>query len=570
MEKKSKLQQSRFWALYRTGLRWGVILLTEFFIIWSLMQYAIPQRDYLKHEKRLGTVILLAALLYAVIAACTDRDELKRIGGMIRRMCSFEQIMLILMLLWYILGCAVRSRLDAEPLFKFNDNRLFMFTMTVFVFFPFMSLMGREHAKRIFEGMIHVTMAIYTVFSAWCVWKYYRVEFFTFPSGLRLQNYREGISMMMGGNINITAAAAVVLLGLCMYMLLTQKPLVRIAYGFAAAVQLTVMILTNSRTSYLAFLCMAIVAAFLFMWDILQNRAIPVRIAAGLIAAALCAGAVFLIQASLVRMFAHVYPTYLEQLAEEEKQAAAEREAEKQAAHEMWMEEYARKAATAEQTVTQESAQEAEQAASEETVQESDQAATAETAAGAAATGETAAAGETAAEPEPAPSAAPPPTPYADETVRKMDDLNGRVSVWVFALKIIGSSPDHFLFGVSPVHVQRQLEVTSRFDRAIPHAHNGILQVGIGIGAPAMLMFLLFEISIIARCFMIVFKGRGIPFRYSWTVPVTLMGILIIDLVETMLFAMVRVNLPIFYILAGWTVIMSREIGSKSGKTDNK
>lgn len=560
MEKKSKLQQSRFWALYRTGLRWGVILLTESFIIWSLMQYAIPERDYLKHEKRFGTVILLAALLYAVIAACTDRDELKRIGGLLRRMCSFEQIMLIMMLLWYILGCAVRSRLDAEPLFKFNDNRLFMFTMTVFVFFPFMSLMGRERAKRIFEGVIHVAMAIYTVFSAWCVWKYYRVEFFTFPSGLRLQNYREGISMMMGGNINITAAAAVVLLGLCMYMILTQKPLVRIAYGFAAAVQLTVMILTNSRTSYLAFLCMAVVAAFLFMWDILQNRAVPVRIAAGLIAAALCAGAVFLFQASLVRMFAHVYPTYLEQLAEEEKQAAAEREAEKQAAHEMWMEEYARKAATAEQTVTEESAQEAEQAAAEETVQESDQAATAETAA----------TGETAEEAEPAPSTAPPPTPYADETVRKMDDLNGRVSVWVFAIKIIGSSPDHFLFGVSPVHVQRQLEVTSRFDRAIPHAHNGILQVGIGIGAPAMLMFLLFEISIIARCFMIVFKGRGIPFRYSWTVPVTLMGILIIDLVETMLFAMLRVNLPIFYILAGWTVIMSREIGSKSGKTDNK
>ena len=570
MEKKSKLQQSRFWTLYRTGLRWGVILLTESFIIWSLMQYAIPERNYLKHEKRLGTVILLAALLYAVIAACTDRDELKRIGGMLRRMCSFEQIMLVLILLWYILGCAVRSRLDAEPLFKFNDNRLFMFTMTVFVFFPFMSLMGRERAKRTFEGMIHVAMAIYTVFSAWCVWKYYRVEFFTFPSGLRLQNYREGISMMMGGNINITAAAAVVLLGLCMYMLLTQKPLVRIAYGFAAVVQLTVMILTNSRTSYLAFLCMAIVAAFLFMWDILQNRAIPVRIAAGLIAAALCAGAIFLLQASLVRMFAHVYPTYLEQLAEEEKQAAAEREAEKQAAHEMWMEEYARKAATAEQTVTEESAQASEQDVAEETVQESGQAATAETEAGAAATGETAAAGETAAEPESAPSTAPPPTPYADETVRKMDDLNGRVSVWVFAIKIIGSSPDHLLFGVSPVHVQRQLEVTSRFDRAIPHAHNGILQVGIGIGAPAMLMFLLFEISIIARCFMIVFKGRGIPFRYSWTVPVTLMGILIIDLVETMLFAMLRVNLPIFYILAGWTVIMSREIGSKSGKTDNK
>ena len=134
MEKKSMTQLSRFLALYRSALRLGVILLTELFIIVSLMQYAIPEHDYLKHEKRLGAAILLAALLYVVIAACVDRDELRKIGGLIRRMCCFEQVMLILVLLWYILGCAVRSRLDAEPLFKFNDNRLFMFTMTTFAF----------------------------------------------------------------------------------------------------------------------------------------------------------------------------------------------------------------------------------------------------------------------------------------------------------------------------------------------------------------------------------------------------------------------------------------------------
>ena len=313
MEKKSVTQRSRFLAMYRNVLRWGVILLTEFFILLSLMQYAIPEREYLKHEKRLGAAILLAALIYVVIAACTDRDELRRIGGLIRRMCCFEQVMLILVLLWYILGCAVRSRLDAEPLFKFNDNRLFMFTMTVFAFYPFMTLMGREYAKRIFEGMVHFTMAIYTVFCAWCVWKYYRVEFFTFPSGLRLQNYREGVSMMIGGNINITAAAAVVMVGLCMYMILTQKKAVKIVYIPAAIVHLMVMILTNSRTSYLAFLCMVVAAGFLFTWDSLQKSNYFVRFAAGLIAAALCAGAVYAARGSLIKMFSHVYPTYLEQ-----------------------------------------------------------------------------------------------------------------------------------------------------------------------------------------------------------------------------------------------------------------
>ena len=511
MEKKSMTQLSRFLALYRSALRLGVILLTELFIIVSLMQYAIPEHDYLKHEKRLGAAILLAALLYVVIAACVDRDELRKVGGLIRRMCCFEQIMLILVLLWYILGCAVRSRLDSEPLFKFNDNRLFMFTMTTFAFYPFMTLMGREYAKRIFEGMVHFTMAIYTVFCAWCVWKYYRVEFFTFPSGLRLQNYREGVSMMIGGNINITAAAAVVMLGLCMYMILTQKTAVKILYVFAAIVHLMVMILTNSRTSYLAFLCMVVAAGFLFTWDSLQKSNYFVRFAAGLIVAALCAGAVYAARGSLIKMFSHV-----------SKEEAAEQ------------------------------AVEAETAAAEQ-----------------AAAGETAAAEEPAGEPapaeEPATEPAPTPiqTPYGDETARKMDDLNGRVSVWMTAIKIIRSSKDHFLFGVSPVFVKTQLEKVSGFDRSIPHAHNGILQVGVGIGAPAMLMFLLFELAIIVRCLIIVFRGWGTPFRYSWVIPVILMGILVIELVESMLFAMQRVNLPVFYVLAGWTVSVTREISNK-------
>lgn len=538
MEKISVTQRSRFLAMYKNVLRWGVILLTEFFIILSLMQYAIPEREYLKHEKRLGAAILLAALIYVVIAACTDRDELRRIGGLIRRMCCFEQIMLILVLLWYILGCAVRSRLDAEPLFKFNDNRLFMFTMTVFAFYPFMTLMGKERAKQIFEGMIHFTMAIYTVFCAWCVWKYYRVEFLTFPSGLRLQNYREGVSMMIGGNINITAAAAVVMVGLCMYMILTRKTVIRILYIPAAIVHLMVMILTNSRTSYLAFLCMVVAAGFLFTWDTLQKSNYLVRFAAGLIAAALCAGAVYAARGSLIKMFLHVYPTYLEQQAQAAAEEAAAKQAAEEAAHELLKEEMAPKADTAEQAADVEPAAVGEAAA------------------------EPAPAEESAAEPAPTPIQ----TPYGDETARKMDDLNGRVSVWMTAIKIIRSSKDHFLFGVSPVFVKTQLEKVSGFDRSIPHAHNGILQVGVGIGAPAMLMFLLFELAIIVRCLIIVFRGWGTPFRYSWVIPVILMGILIIDLVESMLFAMQRVNLPVFYILAGWTVSMSREINNTNKK----
>ena len=281
-----------------------------------------------------------------------------------------------------------------------------------------------------------------------------------------------------------------------------------------------VMILTNSRTSYLAFLCMVVAAGFLFTWDSLQKSNYFVRFAAGLIVAALCAGAVYAARGSLIQMFSHVYPTYLEQQAQAAAEEAAAKQAAEEAAHEILKEELAPKEEPA-----------AEPAPAE----------------------------EPAAEPAPTPIQ----TPYGDETARKMDDLNGRVSVWMTAIKIIRSSKDHFLFGVSPVFVKTQLEKVSGFDRSIPHAHNGILQVGVGIGAPAMLMFLLFELAIIVRCLIIVFRGWGTPFRYSWVIPVILMGILVIELVESMLFAMQRVNLPVFYVLAGWTVSVTREISNK-------
>ena len=88
-------------SAYREGLRWGCIILTEFFIAWTLMQYVVKEREYLKYQKWIGVAILTAALIYVVIAVFTDREELRRIGAFLKSMCSFEQIMLILIMLCY-------------------------------------------------------------------------------------------------------------------------------------------------------------------------------------------------------------------------------------------------------------------------------------------------------------------------------------------------------------------------------------------------------------------------------------------------------------------------------------
>ena len=148
-----------------------------------------------------------------------------------------------------------------------------------------------------------------------------------------------------------------------------------------------------------------------------------------------------------------------------------------------------------------------------------------------------------------------------EKGTRKMNDLSGRPQVWKESVKIIFSSPDHFLFGVSPCYVSSRLKKATGLGSAINHAHNGLLQVGVGIGFPGMILFLIFELSIVRRCLIILFKGKDVLFGHSWILPVIIAGILITELPEAMLFAMARFNVPVFYIITGCCVRMCRQLG---------
>ena len=571
MDNRKGTQLRRFQTIYKTLLRWSAALLAEIFVLWTLLQYMVRERDYLRYQKWIGVAVLTAAAVYVAFTALTDREELSRISASLRRMCSLEQIMLVLLLLWYILDCAVRSRLDGQPLFKFNDNRLFMFTLTVFLFFPFAELMGSQ-AKRIMETMLHVTMAVYTPITVWCIWKYYNVEFFAFPSGYWMASYRETVSMKMGGNVNVTASAAVILFGLSLYMLLTHKGLMRIIYSFTAVVYFCAELLTNSRTSFLALSCVSVAAAVLFMWDKLETRKLSQRIGGAAIGAVIAVVIVIGVQSLLFRMFAHVYPTFLEINAqraaaqeaarqEAEAKAAAEAEAEAQAQAAIEAAEMAGTAQTAESAEYAEDVEPAETTAerhvnywmerarqkAEEQAQHSTAPQTANSPAA-----KTENSGES--------TLVRASDDVTDTGARKMTDMGGRTLVWKVAVKIICSSPDHMIFGVSPCYVASRLQKEGQLGENVSHAHNGLLQVAIGLGIPAMLLFLIFELGIIARCLTIVFKGRGVPFRYSWIIPVIIAGILLTELVESMIFLMGRVNVPAFYMLAGCTVRMCRQI----------
>ena len=533
MENKKSAQLKKVQGVYKTGLRLSAIVFTMIFTMYTLLQYIVKERQYLKYQKWIGVAVIAAAAVYVLITVFTDREELARIRAFARGLFSFEQIILILILFWYLLGCAVRSRIDGEPLFKFNDNRLFMISLSFFLFFPFAELMGK-YAKRALEWMIHFMMLIYTPIVAYCVYKYYRMELFTFPSGLTLENDRISVSMRMGGNLNITAAAHLLLFGLCLYMLLTQRKAVRIIYAPVTFVYFLAVIVSGSRTSFLALLFMIIATVFLFMWDLLQNRAKTTRIGGALVTAVVVTVLVFALQSVILRMFAKTYNEYMEKtygLNSTDTVNASDGD------NTVSAENSDNSAETVPRTATSfASYSEAELLLMAHKLGE-----------------KTVSHVQARAEEE--------PDEDREKGTRKMNDLSGRPQIWVESVKIMFSSPDHFLFGVSPCYVSSRLKKATGLGDAINHAHNGLLQVGVGIGFPGMILFLIFEISIIRRCLIILFKGKEALFRHCWILPVIIAGIMITELSEAMLFAMIRFNVPVFYIITGCCVRMCRQIG---------
>lgn len=520
-------QQSRFLDIYGKVLKWSALIYAEGYIMFTLLEFVMWELHLRKRSKQLGTILLLAALVYVLLRQRQNRDYLRDMFTRIRKRMTFEQKLMILFLLWFIFDTAVRTVLDQTRFFKYNDNRLFYTVLSTLLYFPFAAFAGKERTKKIFEKLTHFNMFYYTLVCAWAIWKYYNLEFMRLPSGRNLENYYSYcVSFQMGGNINIMAANSAIMLGLCLYMFATnQRRIVKIAYIPAAIVHVVAVLLTNSRGSYLTILCMTAAAAFLYVWEHLDDKKAILKAGASLAAAILCAGVIVLVRTPLLTVFAErgvmdpKYKVRTETQVENTADAESTVEGNEPAVQTAVTEENQDGGSMAD--ILTEGIKNAEERRKEEQIEQG--------------------------------------------VARDITGgTTGRTEIWKACIKILTSSPDRFLFGVSPCFIQKFIENETGNYRTIPHAHNGLFQVAVGVGIPGMLIFLLFELAIVYHCLRIVFKGRNILFKGAWALTVLIMGMLLLEVVEAMLFSFVRFNATIFYAVAGWVAAMSREIKEKS------
>ena len=471
MDFKAKLSNNIL-PVYGNLLKWSVVIIAGYQLLWGLLQYVIWDLPYIKYEKRVCLALIIAFAVYVALCAAAAPDRLKRIGKKMKKYCTYEQLFLAGLVVWYAISCLVRKNIENPLCFKHNDNRLFITWTSAFILFPLAELLGAKRIRRFWETMIHIMTAIYTPICVWALTKFYQGVDAPLLSGKNVTTYYRDASLMIGSNRNITSAAAAVMVALCIYMITAKRKWVRLLYTGAASVHALVLIVSNSRTSYIATLFLVDVIIAVICWNKLsahskatgRRMSLLKRTLITAAAVVLCTVLISLLRRSIITLSASSLKNKLN----------------------------AR-------------------------------------------------------------------TDYTN--------LSGRKNVWRASVAVIFSNIINFIFGVTPAYVPNKLLETGLVENASRHAHNILLQIGTSLGVPAMILYAVFLVLLCHRCARIIIamlrpeKSAGI--RRLWMIYVTLLFLIAYGVTEVLTFSINVVNLPVFYILAGWATAFDRRYRKK-------
>ena len=517
---------SDFMAVYKVALRWAGILFAELFALWSLLQYVILKLPYINYTKNFLAVIVIAAAIYLGIASRRQPETIDKVWRFLKANCGFEQLFLTALFFWYILVCAIHENGEGIPYLQLNDRGIFIVGLSAFVLFPFSNIVGRKRARKIIEGMIHSMTIIYTWISAWALTKWFAQEETILPSGEAITMHK-GEALRIGAHPNITGILAVIMIGFCLYMILLKRIWVKIAYTAAMLVHMMVVGLSNSRTSFVIMVCMVLTILVIRFRD---------RIA----------------QWKLVRESGErlLHFEFINKL----KAGRTARNGQEAGYT-------ARNGQEAGRTTR--NSQGAGRNRPSWELPEFARTRTARIVLGVAAAAlfifvlvrlriwlvSTSAdmIGRT-------------------DTMRARwgVDLNGRGPIWQACFAVMFASPQNFFFGITPANVREQLFATGLIEIYQPHAHNVLLQVGTSLGVPAMVLYIVFLVRVCARCVRIIWmqvtgNDNRVPSN-MWIVSVIVICLIMVEMIEVMTFAILRFNVFVFFVLAGWVVSVDRRV----------
>ena len=491
---------------YEKLLRWAALILVEYHMLVCSFREILPGygEPLYRYEKWFGLLLVIALVIYLLVSMVLFPRTMWRIQLLLRRLVSYEQLYMVWVFIWYIVSCTAGNFFIGGNFFRGNNDWwLFMTGLMAFVLFPLGRFLGSNRAKRVIDPMLKIILIPHIMVWGWALERYLYRHVIYFPSGGKLDVVTGG-AMSFGYNQNITGAGAAIMLGLCLYMVVTQKSWRKIYYGVGGIVYLGILTLTNCRTSWYAAALMMAVASFLVGWYGLEKRGWLTRIGSGILLVVIC---IVTLHGFRIGMFAL-----------EEKTWTAASETRLKA---MNTEQYVQRSTAAPVLLSSGASGSISPENSNTGIK----------------------AKEMAVKPR-----------VAD------GNLTGRIPLYKACLQVMFSRKYCFLFGVTPDAVGQVTYGYPGVNRIYGHAHNFILQMGISYGVPTMLATVVFLISILVRCLRVLFLSRKKPFAGFWALVPVVLFLISEDMMESYLNVSAwSMTCSAFYLFAGWITAMDFE-----------
>jgi len=502
----------------------AALVLAEFYLLVSVFRHFVPAYDRLIDILQWYSLVLaLSALLYWFFVKRRELQSKEAKKNLLSRFGSYEQVYMVFVFFWYIITVALRQYMEERNLFLANDLWMYVTGMCAFLFFPFARYVGREKAKRVIEFMLHTVIIPYAVLATWIIWNYFRMNYITFPSGQQLMREAPAILCFTDLNHVRLGEQALIMIGCSLYMTVTQKPGVKIVYGLCLFVNMILLILANARTSWYMTSGMLASAAFLLCWNRIENRKQILRVASGVLLAA------------IVVLCCHWLRGEVFNLLETVTVRATE---------------------TAELTKATETKTTSDRIWQLQTLNQKEN-------------------GENCSESHPKAvlsALSADETESNEEYIRTIHNNHNqmieRLKIYKACFFLMFTSRYRFLFGVTPADFGRTVLGVNHIKIAYGHAHNFFLQMGVSYGVPTMIATVVFAVSLLVRSIRILFVNRKKLFPGAAIICLTVLFILGNDMFSGRLNASPDFICTGFYWFAGWlvTLDMDTRTPKKNGK----
>lgn len=322
MAKRIPAEAGKTQIVYETTLKWFAFSIGILHIAITMLGYVATNltRVLVKTEKALIVLLIIAALTYVIITKKKSPQLMYRIKAFMKKMFCPEFLILTLIFGWYLICVVSADERYTANFYAANKNYVYRVLTDLIIMFPMFCYFTEKDSQKMMEYIAHFFAIVLTPAMIYVLWNLFQLNIINLPDGGQIGMDAE-LRLSISCHGNMTGANSEIILMLCVCMAIRKKGIIRWLYIFASAVHLAVLILSNSRTSFIAATLTLVLIAVKIIYTAMEEKPLIKRILMSAVAGAMVIIIMLYLRTVIFNAFENT--THLSEILNAQKTSAA-------------------------------------------------------------------------------------------------------------------------------------------------------------------------------------------------------------------------------------------------------